>query len=102
TFLNATEKGAEIAVRRVLQRQAVIHVVWGVATKQREDVEQADCARMIVEQPAEIRLAHPAVDVRADLDTDDLRHRVRAPIAMGEIHLAEATFTEQALDAIAQ
>jgi hypothetical protein len=73
-----------------------------VATQQGEDVEQPDRARMIVEQAAEIRLAHPAVDVRADLDANDVRHRVRVPIAMRQEHLAEATLPEQALDAVAQ
>ena len=53
---------------RVLERQAVEHPAVGA--HQRERVEDADRARMAVEQLAEVGLAQPAVDARADLDAD--------------------------------
>ena len=44
-----------------------------VRAHQREGVEDADRARMAVEQLPEVRLAQPAVDARADLDADASR-----------------------------
>jgi hypothetical protein len=57
---------------------------------------------MIVEQLAEIRFAHPAVDAVADLDTDGLGHGGRAPEPRGEIDLAEPALAEQPFDPVAQ
>ena len=54
--------------QRVLERQAVEHLAVGA--HQREAIEDADRARMAVEQLAEVGLAQPAVLMRADLDAD--------------------------------
>ena len=58
---------AEIAVRRVLHRQAVEHLT---VLEQRKRIEDANRAWMSVEQFAEIRFAQPSVDAAADLDAD--------------------------------
>ena len=55
---------------------------------------------MFVEQLAEVRLAQPAVDSRADLDAEDLGNVPRPPEPAGEIHLAEPALAEQALDCV--
>ena len=64
----ARQERAEIAVPRVLERQAVEHPP--VVAHQRKGVEDADRARVAVEQLAEVGLAQPAVDAAADLDAD--------------------------------
>ena len=69
----ATQERAQVAVLRVFERQAVEHAAPS-ARDQRKRVEDADRARMAVEQLAEVGLAQPAVDARADLDADRLRH----------------------------
>ena len=63
------QKGAEVAVRRVLERQGIEQRAGrGRAAEQRKAVVDPDRARMAVEQMTEVRLAHPAVDAGADLD----------------------------------
>ena len=84
--------------QRVLERQAVEQPPVGA--HQREGVEDADRARMAVEQLAEVGLAQPPVDARADLDADDRRDHWRAAEPPGEIDLAEPAFAEQPLDAV--
>ena len=64
----ARQERAQVAVARVLERQAVEDAAVGA--HQRKRVEDADRARMAVEQLAEVRLAQPAVDAAADLDAD--------------------------------
>ena len=96
----ARQERAQIAVPRVLEREAVEHAAVGA--HQRKRVEHANRARMRVEQLAEVRLAQPAVDAAADLDADRLRHHRRAADPPGEIDLAEAAFAEQPLDAVPQ
>ncbi len=70
------QERAEVAVRRVLEHEEVEDLPgrdrW--QSHQRKDVEHADGALVAVEQRAEIGLAQPAVDVRTDLDADDLGH----------------------------
>jgi hypothetical protein len=55
-----------------------------------------------VEQLAEVGLAQPRVDVRADLDAEDLGDFRRGPEPPGEIDLAVASEAEQPLDAVAR
>ena len=69
---------------------------------QREAVEDADRARVAVEQLAEVRLAQPAVDVRADLDADLFGDGRRPAQPAREIDLAESALPEEPLDAVAQ
>ena len=57
---------------------------------------------MPVEQLAEVGLAQPAVDARADLDADRRGHDGRTAEALREIDLPEAALADQPLDAIAQ
>jgi len=87
-------------VPRILEREAVDHLV--AAAHQRKRVEDANRTRMAVQQLPEVRLAQPAVNSRACLDTDDLRDGGRAADARGEVDLAEAAFAEQALDLVAE
>ena len=92
------EECAQIAVARVLERQDVEDGLR--RPQQRKRVEDANRARVILEQLAEVRLAQPAADVRAHLETDHLRHPGRAPETMCEVHLAEPALAEPADDAI--
>ena len=62
---------AEVAVPRVLERQAVQNLP--VRAEQRKRVVDADRPRMPVEQLPEVRFAQPPVDPRADLDAHGLR-----------------------------
>ena len=94
------EECREVAVTGVFEGQVVEHAAVG--THQREHVVDADRPRMAVEQLAEVRLADPAVDARAGLDADALRHARRAPEPAGQIDLAEAAFAEKFFDAIVQ
>jgi hypothetical protein len=55
---------------------------------------------MGVQQLPEVRLAQPAVDVRADLDADGRRDDRRVSEAAREIDLAEPAFAEQPLDPV--
>src|SRR5262249_25771660 len=66
----AAEVHAQVAMARVLERQAVEDSA--VREHERERVEDADRARMAVEQLPEVGLAQPAVDARAGLDAHDL------------------------------
>ena len=93
-------KRAEIAVARVLERQAVEHLAVGA--HQREAIEDADRARVTVQQQAEVRLAQPAVDARADLDADLFGDRRGSAEPRREIGLPEAAVAEQPLDAVLQ
>ena len=63
--------GAEITVRGVFEHQVVDD--GRVPAHMRKGVEHANRARMVVEQLAEVRLAQPSVDPRADLETHRLR-----------------------------
>ena len=90
---------AEIAVRRVLHRQAIEHLtVARTAETHRRRESRVDVRRAV----AEIRFAQPSVDAAADLDADDCRARVGAAMARGEKHLAETALAEQTLDAVLQ
>src|SRR5207249_6157667 len=73
-----------------------------VRAHQGKPVENADRPGMPVEQLSEVRLAHPPVDVRADLDADELRDNSRASESPGEIDLAEAAHADRPLDAVAE
>ena len=72
----ALQVRAQVAVARVLERQVVEHLAVGA--HQREAIEDADRARVAVQQQAEVGLAQPAVDARADLDADLFGDRRRA------------------------
>ena len=98
SLAGAGQERAQVAVARVLERQAVEDAVH--RAHQRKRVEDANRARMSVEQLAEVRLAQPAVDARADLDADDLRDDRRAAEPRGEIDLTEAALAEQPFDAV--
>ena len=65
----AVQEGLEVAVRRVFEGEAVEDGPSGA--QERERVEDADGARMPVQELPEVGLAHPAVDVLAGLDADD-------------------------------
>src|SRR5207245_9706645 len=93
----AVQVRPEVAVARVFEREAVERAA---ASHQREPVVDPDGPRMPVQQQAEVGLAHPAVDVLADLDADHRRDDARAPDLSGEIDLAESPLAEQALDAV--
>src|SRR5262249_34160652 len=88
----AREVGAEIAVARVLERQAIKH--FTARSQQRECIERPNRARVAVEEQAEVGFAQPAVDVRAHLDADRFRHDRRAAETGGEKDLAESALTE--------
>ena len=90
----------EIAVARVLQRQAIEHPPVGA--HQREGVVDAKGARMVLQQLAEVRLAYPAVDVRADLHPDDLGHAPGGSEPGGQVHVSEAALSQQAADPVPQ
>jgi hypothetical protein len=64
------QKGAEVAVARVLEREAVQHLLGGAHQWKR--VEDANRARMIVEELPKVGLTQPSVQVRTDFDADDL------------------------------
>ena len=96
----ALEERAEVALRRVLERQAVHHPA--VVRGQREGVEYPDRARMIAEQLAKIRFPQPAVDAFAHLDADRLGHGRGTPQALGEVDLAKPSLPEEPADAEAQ
>ena len=57
---------------------------------------------MTVQEPPEIRLAQPTVDVRADFDAHRIGHIGGSPNTLREIDLSESTFAEQLLDAVAK
>ena len=71
----APQERAQIPVPRVLERQAVEDRTPG--RHQRKHVEHANRARVAVEQPSEVGLAQPSVDVAADLDADRLGNERR-------------------------
>src|SRR5262249_5926901 len=96
----ALQVRAQVAVTGVLESQGIEDAL--VLTHEREGVVDPDRARMPVEQLAEVGLAQPAIDVRADLDADGLRHGLRVSEAPGEIDLTKAARSEPALDRVAQ
>src|SRR4029078_4856440 len=96
----AIEERAEIAVRRVLERQAIQDAASFGRLRQREGVVHADRTRMCIEELTEVGFAEPAVDPLAGLDADGLGHRRRGSEPRREKHLAESAFAEPALDAI--
>ena len=99
-FRRPREGRAEIPVARVLQREAIEHPPVGA--HQREGVVQAQGARMILQQLAEVRLPHPAVDMRADLHPHDLGHAPGGSQPGGQVHVSKTALTQQAADPIAQ
>src|SRR5690606_14738947 len=68
--------------------------------KEGEPIEEPDRARVTFEQPSEVRLAQPPVDVRARLDADRLRNVGRLAEAGGEKGLAKAALPERPVDVI--
>ena len=60
---------------RVLDRQAIKRLPAGADERKR--VEHPNRPRMLVEDLTEVRLAQPAIDARADLDADAVRHGAR-------------------------
>ena len=99
-FPGPVEVGPQVAVLRVLEREAVGD--GALVVDERKRVEDADRALVSREDLPEVRLPQPAVDVRAGLDRHDGRHRERARHPRGEIGLAEAALSEQAVDPVAQ
>ena len=91
------QERAEIAMPRVLERQTV-RAACPPACTQRERVEHADRARVVVEQLAEVRLAQPAVDARAHLDAQAPRDSLRAAEPGREVDLSEAPSAEEPID----
>ena len=63
----ALEERAQIAVTRVLEREAVQQAWPRANANERKCVVHADRLRLLLEHLAEVRLAQPAVDARADL-----------------------------------
>ena len=80
--------------------EAVQHAAVGA--HQRKGVEDANRARVLIEQLADVGLAQPAVDAAADLDADRVRDDRRAADPPREVDLTEAAFAEQPLDAVAE
>src|SRR5262245_21629091 len=97
---SALEVGAQVAVRGVLERERVDH--GSVGSMNREPIEDPDRAGMLVEELPEVRLAQPAVDVRADLDADGLGDDRRAAVAPGQVDLAESALADQPLDPVVE
>ena len=91
---------AEVAVRRVLEREAIMDVA-GVA-REREGVEDANRPRMTVEELAEVGFAQPAVDARTDFDADRPGHVRGTSQSARPKHLTEAALAEPQLDAVAK
>ena len=94
------EVRAQVAVAGVLEGQVVEHLAVGA--HQREAIEDADRARVPVEEQAEVGLAQPAVDARADLDADLLGDRRRPAAPRRQVGLPEAAGAEHPLDAVLQ
>ena len=91
---------AQVAVARVLEGQVVEHLAVGA--HQREAIEDADRARVPVQEQAEVGLAQPAVDARADLDADLFGDRRGAAAPRRQVGLPEAAGAEHPLDAVLQ
>ena len=81
----------------VFERQAIEYLP---IADERKLLEHLDRSRMPVEQLAEVRFSQPPVDVRADLDADDLRDHRRSAESRGEEDLTEAALAEQPFDSI--
>ena len=96
----ALQIGAEIALARVLEGEAVER--RPVVAHDDEGVVDRDRARVIVEQLAEVRLADPAVDAAADLDAERVGHRARSAAAPRGVDLAESALADQPIDPVAQ
>ena len=94
----AAQEGPQVTLARVLQDQAVEDAA---VLDEREGVEDADGARVAVQQLAELGLAHPAVHALADLDADGRRHTREGAQAAGQVDLAETTLAEELADAVA-
>ncbi len=92
--------GDQITMLGVLEHQVVDD--GRVPAHVRKGVEHSNRARMVVEQLAEVRLAQPSVDPRADLETHRGRDDRRLSKPRCEIHLSEAPFTDQPLGAVAE
>src|SRR5439155_1119385 len=100
-FAGPRQERAEVAIARVLEREAVQNLfVWAGVAQNGESVENANRAGMSVEQLPEVRLPQPPVDASAHLDANSLGDNRRATEPRGEIHLAEPALAEQSLDAI--
>src|SRR5262249_10812626 len=96
----ALEEGPQVAVPRVLEREEVDDAA--VLTRQRKRVVDADRAGVAFEDPPEVRLAAPAVDVHARLDRHDSRDLARPRQPGREVGLAEAALAEEAVDPVLQ
>src|SRR5439155_17036492 len=96
----AVQEGAEVAVSRVLEGQAVQH--GPPRARQGERVEDADRARVTVQELPEVGLPEPTVDAFAGLDAHGRRDDPRPSETPGEVGLAEPALAEQPLDAIAE
>src|SRR5262249_19680765 len=82
----ALEERPQVSGPRVREGEEVEDAA--VLLRQRERVEDPDRARIALEDPAEIRLAHPAVDVHARLDRHDAGDLARARQPGREVGLA--------------
>ena len=85
---------------RVLQGQTIEHPPVGA--HHRKGVVHAQGARMVLQQLAEVRLPHPAVDVGADLHPHNLGHALGGSEPRGEVHVSKAALPEQTADPVAQ
>ena len=99
----AGQERAEVAVTRVLEREAVENltsIADAFGTQQRKPVEHGNRPRMAVQELPEVRLAQPPVDVGAHFDADVLGDDRRVTEPPREIDLAEPALAEQPLDAV--
>src|SRR5262249_44116589 len=94
-FARALKECAQIAVRRVLEDEAVQHLTRTAVAQQRKHVIDANGARVVAQLLPEVRFAEPAVDVRARLDAHGFGDVGRAPQPASQIDLTEPAFTEQ-------
>src|SRR5262249_11372809 len=94
------EEAAEVAVPRVFEDEVVERTA--LRAGQREAVEEANRTRMVLEELPEVGLADPPVDVGADLDNDDGRHRPGPADPLREIGLAEPARAGEPADTVTQ
>src|SRR5262249_42595629 len=93
------QKNAQIAEARVLEGETVQQLAL---RGERKDVVDANRARVAVEQLAEIRFPHPAVNSPADLDADGFWNGAGSAEPPREIDLPEAALAKQTFDPIRQ
>src|SRR5439155_24415990 len=76
------------------------HAIVVGRVEQRKPIENADRARMAVEQLSKVRLAQPSIGAHTDLDADELGDVGRSTEPRCEEDLTEAALAEQALNPV--